>query len=153
MKTTIIAYLTCITFAGAVFGASPVATISSSGPFVLRGATVNTEGVPSWPVMAGDEIKTSNAAALIRFKDGSRITLAAGSSARLEQTNQAPLFRLLNGDLKVEPATSTNLAVYNLDKPVNIQSGGVHTISAGSKQAQAVKRPPPVKPPKTASGR
>ena len=33
-----------------------LATATSAQPFMLRGATVNPSGVPSWPVMAGDEI-------------------------------------------------------------------------------------------------
>src|SRR5690349_2315271 len=41
-----------VAVAGLSLAASPVATVSSAGSFALRGATVKTDGVPSWPVMA-----------------------------------------------------------------------------------------------------
>ena len=38
--------------------ASPEATVASETPFRLRGAVVPVAGVPSWPLLRGDEIAT-----------------------------------------------------------------------------------------------
>jgi hypothetical protein len=82
-------------FVFSAFAQTQLATITSSGPFQLRGAKVATGGgVPSWPVLAGDVIKTGSSAATVTFPDGSFIVIAPGSEARIELVNQAPLFQL-----------------------------------------------------------
>lgn len=72
-----------------------IATVMSDGPFRLRGANITPgQGVPSWPVIPGDTIRAGDAPVTLTFQDGSTVTIAPGSSARVELTTQGPLFRL-----------------------------------------------------------
>ena len=83
--------------AGAML-AQPVANVTSSAPFTLRGAQVTPgQGVPTWPVMAGDTVKAGTAPTLITFPDGSVITLDPGAEAILNYVNGKPLFQLVSG--------------------------------------------------------
>jgi hypothetical protein len=82
-------------FVISAFAQTQLATITSSGPFELRGAKVATGGgVPSWPVLAGDVIKTGMYPATVTFPDGSFIVIAPGSEARVALLNQVPVFQL-----------------------------------------------------------
>jgi hypothetical protein len=75
-----------------------VATITSDGPFQLRGANVAPEqGVPSWPVMPGDTIQAGDKPLTVTFEDGSQIVLAPGSSARVDLSGKTPVFQLETG--------------------------------------------------------
>jgi hypothetical protein len=72
-----------------------VATVTSTAPFQLRGATVTTDqGVPSWPVMPGDAIKAGSEPVAISFAGGSTVTLQPRSSAKITVSGQTPTFLL-----------------------------------------------------------
>ncbi|MBE7541371.1 MAG: hypothetical protein M9913_09395 [Bryobacteraceae bacterium] len=76
-----------------------IATVSASGPFTLRGATVNPEGVPSWPAMSGDEIAAQAVPVTITFPDGSRIVLSPNSRGRVQTgADGRPTFQLISGE-------------------------------------------------------
>ena len=135
--------------------AAPVATISSSGTFELRGKSVRTEGVPSWPMMAGDEVGTSAGSAEIRFRDGSRVTLNPNSRAKVEKTETGLVFRLQAGEMEFAVAPKSTVTFYNRAAAVPAQAGVTTTASTGEAVAGAAfKRyrilPPPPPP---ASGR
>jgi hypothetical protein len=75
-----------------------VATVTSSAPFTLRGATVMPgQGVPTWPILPGDELKAGNALTIVSFPDGSVLTLSPGSDAKIDFANGRPVFQLLCG--------------------------------------------------------
>ena len=152
MKTgTNILFLSVVAFAGAVFGASPVATLSTNGTFELRGTAVRTEGVPSWPVMAGDVIGTSGSAAVIRFADGSRVTLGEKSRAKVEKTEDGLIFRLISGAMNFTVADAAGVAFYDNAKVVTANPGVATSVTAGpSSGIQSVLHPMrsgPVAPP------
>src|SRR5579871_2678093 len=65
-------------------GVQPIASITSVSPFELRGHTVNVEGVPTWPLAAGDDIATGKDTATVQFRDGARIVLLQNSHLRLD---------------------------------------------------------------------
>jgi hypothetical protein len=140
MKT----WLACVGFAlvmlSAAFGASPVATASSSGGFELRGVPVRTEGVPLWPVMAGDSIHAGATPVLIRFEDGSRVTLGQNSSATVENTGQGLVFRVLSGAVQVAPVSGSKVRFFNNSTPLQ-PTGAV--ASAGASQRPLARTPPP----------
>src|ERR1035438_9878724 len=78
-----------------MFAQGQLATVTSTAPFQLRGATVTTDqGVPSWPVMPGDAIKAGSAPVIVSFLDGSTVTLQPGSSARVTASGETPSFLL-----------------------------------------------------------
>jgi hypothetical protein len=79
-------------------GQNQIATAMSIGPFRLRGATITPgQGVTSWPVISGDVIRSGESPVTIEFPDGSTITLAPASSARLDLVGDTPSFRLEAG--------------------------------------------------------
>lgn len=51
-----------------------VANASGSGPFSINGASL-ANGVPSWPIMNGDQITTGSTAVVITLPDGTVLDL------------------------------------------------------------------------------
>ena len=135
----------------AIFAAVPVGTVSSSGPFELGGATVRTEGVPSWPLVAGDAIQAGPQSIFVRLKDGTRVTLRAQSRAIVEQREGGLSFRLLVGSMAVLPVANSNLLFYKnsqlVSAPVSSETVFAVSAPAGSQPAadvvRSALRPPP----------
>lgn len=75
--------------------AASVATVSSTGSVTVSGVRVPTERLISWPISATDEIVTTNTPAVIRFSDGSRLTVQRNSSVRLQAS--ASKFTMVTG--------------------------------------------------------
>jgi len=100
----------------AVQAAQPVGAITSSEPFLLRGARVAVAGVPSWPIAPGDDIATSTSPAVISFRDGSRVTLGRNSKAKLESNDSPLLLRLLEGTGSYVFASGSALQLFVGDK-------------------------------------
>jgi hypothetical protein len=93
-----------------------VATVTSSAPFTLRGATVMPgQGVPTWPILPGDELKAGNALTIVSFPDGSVLTLSPGSDAKIDFANGKPVFQLLCGkaDHVLKSASAVELMAGN----------------------------------------
>jgi hypothetical protein len=65
---------------------SPVATLSGSSNVSVNGIALAT-GVPSWPVLAGDQISTGSSPVLITLPDGTELDLAAKSRVTLKIDN------------------------------------------------------------------
>src|ERR1022692_4232830 len=81
--------------------AAPVASVTSSTAFDLHGNRVNVNGVPWWPVMAGDDITTQSGQAVIQLRDGSRVELMGNSHAQVESKDGRLLIRLLSGTMLI----------------------------------------------------
>src|ERR1700760_352382 len=79
--------------------AGPIATVNSSEPFTIGGHAVTMAGITSWPVVAGDAVATSNSAAVLHFRDGSSVSLSAGSSVKLSGSAERPKVLLMAGTL------------------------------------------------------
>jgi hypothetical protein len=108
-----------VVLAMVVFGWQQVAMVSSTGGFTLRGATVSPgQGVPNWPVMAGDEIVAGTKPVTITFPDGSTVTLAAGSKAKVEMEGGQPVVRLESGAASYSFKTPGAVKLYALDRVV-----------------------------------
>jgi hypothetical protein len=88
--------------------AGPIATVSSSRSFNLSGHAVTTAGITSWPLVAGDDLATAKSPAVLYFQDGSSVTLAAGSSAKLGGSAREPKLTLTSGrfDYKLVPGST-----------------------------------------------
>lgn len=109
-----------------------VATVTSAGPFQLRGASVTPgQGVPSWPVMPGDEIKAGSTPVTVTFADGSTITLAPGSSAKIDLTGQTPVFQLLSGSAQYSLKTTSAVKLMEINKLVT-PSGMTGVLQIGN---------------------
>ena len=129
-----------------LFAAAPVATVTSTGAFELHGATVRIEGVPSWPMMVGDDIRTTNAAAIIEFRDGSRVTLGEKSRAKVEKGEDGLVLRLLSGAMRFTIAPDSALKAFNNDKPIAAPAGIPTTATTNGRVMVPnlePRRPPP----------
>ena len=76
--------------------AGPVGRITSSGAVTVNGSPVPATAVASLPVLAGDEIATSSAAALIVFADRSRAMVEPNSRVKLEAHGASVSMRVLS---------------------------------------------------------
>lgn len=141
--------------AALAFGAVPIANVSSSETFELRGHMVPVEGVTSWPVLAGDRIHASTSNALIRFADGSTITLYPGSTATVDSDSvDHNSFHLIAGSMALIIKAPKNLSVFSAGSPVEIHPGKQIVVSAAGKPGSSGgARPMLALPPRHVSGR
>jgi hypothetical protein len=78
-----------------------IATVTSSAPFTLRGAPVTPgQGVPTWPILAGDTVNAGTAITIVTFPDGSVLELAPGAEAKVDIVNGKPVVQLLSGSAR-----------------------------------------------------
>jgi hypothetical protein len=143
--------------ATAASAAVPIASVTSTAPFYLNGAYVRVEGVPSWPVVAGDTIQTLEAPATILFKDGSRITVAAGSKTRIEENKGGTGVRLEDGTMQILQAPQSSLFFFLKNEAVST-TPGVEAVAStkpgsGLKPHPLLLGPPPPPPPSPLSTR
>jgi hypothetical protein len=102
-----------ILYTSPIWAQGQIATVTSSAPFTLRGATVTPgQGVPSWPIMAGDVITGGSAPTVVTFPDGSVVSMAPASQARIGFEGGKPVFHLLCGssDYSLRSLTSVGLS-------------------------------------------
>lgn len=97
--------------AAALFAASPVGTVTSSENFVLSGSEIAVSGVPSWPVLAGDQLQTRGASAMLRLADGSRVVVNRNSRVSLEQVGSATKVKLISGSLRYSLKRESTLEI------------------------------------------
>jgi hypothetical protein len=135
-----------LALAGLAFGSGPVATVTSPGTFNLHGSTVRTEGIPSWPVMADDEIATFGFPALIRLQDGTSVALGENSRAKVETVDNVLVFRLLGGTMHVIGAPSSGVRIYNGTQPVVGRSSSSSGTGVVARPARIIAAPPPPAP-------
>jgi ferric-dicitrate binding protein FerR (iron transport regulator) len=141
-----------LALAGVAFGSAPVATVASAGTFDLHGAAVRTEGVPFWPVMAGDEIATHGSSALVRFQDGTSVALGENSRAKVETVDNILVFRLSGGTMQVTAAKTSAVKFYDGAQSVAVRSGVNPRVGRAS-PLLIINLPPPPPPPQPVSGR
>jgi len=115
--------------------AAPVGAISSASSFEIRGVVVPTEGVSSWPLLAGDEVAAGASPAIIRFNDGSSVVLAAGTRARIESQHGVSTLLLLGGAMSI--STSSNPIVRFSQPSGPVSTPPLSTVSVGSSGQKA----------------
>ena len=89
----------CVLFASIaalLAAASPAGRITSSGAVTVNGSPVPATAVATLPVVAGDEIATSSAAAIIVFADRSRAMIEPHSRVKLEANGASVTLRTLS---------------------------------------------------------
>jgi hypothetical protein len=120
-------------------GQSQVATVSSASAFTLRGATVNPgQGVPSWPVLAGDTIKAGTSPVTLTFPDGSMITLDPGSEATVDLSGPTPVFRLRKGAAHYSLTTLTSVQIISGNQGVTVSNLIGTVVLEGAKRTGAI---------------
>jgi hypothetical protein len=122
-----------LTSAVCTWAQTQVATVTSTATFELRGANVTPgQGVPTWPVMAGDEIKSAGGSVTISFPDGSSVILDPGSSAKVDMSGQTPQFQLTSGSAHYALKSASAVKLAALGKPVaSTHLSGIVKISNG----------------------
>ena len=74
--------LLAVTVAIAV-AASPVGTLTSTGAVTVSGESLPAQGVPSWPVVSGDEIITEKGGTAVLSSAAARVEIREGSQVKL----------------------------------------------------------------------
>jgi hypothetical protein len=98
MNRVVIVMVGILALGASLAAKGPMATASSGAAFELRGAMLTPgEGVPAWPLMAGDLIKAGSAPVTLTFADGSRVMLEPKSVAQMRLQGQTPVFDLEGG--------------------------------------------------------
>ena len=103
--------LPVVLLASQCFGGSPVATVSSTESIVVSGINVPSNRVMSWPVSANDEIATQAAPAMVRFTDGTVVTLQRNSRMRLEQGPSGIEVKMLSGSAMYDLKSHSTVSV------------------------------------------
>jgi ferric-dicitrate binding protein FerR (iron transport regulator) len=102
--------------------------------------------------LAGDKIVSGVGAAIIRFTDGTVVTLAPASQAKVERDKDSISVRLLSGFMSFVAAPDSLLHFYYGNTAIKAQAG-VSTTAGSSGSSPVLNRsvdPPP--PPPTLSG-
>lgn len=100
------------------FGAA-VGSITSPATFTLRGVSVPATAIPNWPVAIGDEITTGSEAAVLKFPDGSRVSLERNTTVSIESGSRGVRVRLKKGGLGYRIAADGKVEVAGLElKPI-----------------------------------
>jgi hypothetical protein len=114
-----------------------VATVTSSAPFSLSGATIAPgQGVPTWPVFSGGDLQAGNALTIVTFPDGSVVTLSPASEARIDLVNGRPVFQLLTGTATYS-LKSTSAVQLMTDNRSVAPKGLIGTLTAGGRSSVA----------------
>jgi hypothetical protein len=131
--------LTCffvsVAFLVAVDEPKPLGSVSSKGPVVLSGTTLDVSEIPSWPIMVGDVIQTSSVPAIVMLDDGSRLLIDASSEITL--TKQAGKMTLVVGAGKVtySLSRSSTFVLMARQEVVSAHPGAAGVISVKGDQA------------------
>jgi hypothetical protein len=131
MKTA----LWCLLVGGIALAAGPETrgTAASVAGLQINGAAVPVAGTKTWPVMAGDEIKSPAAPVLLTLKDGSKILLAPNSVAKFETTaNGRESFRLVNGSMNYEMSSAARTQLVVNNQPLVVTPGAAGAVGAGA---------------------
>jgi hypothetical protein len=103
--------LILVTMAPLLWVVSPAGRVSSSGPLTLNGKIVPATAASSLPVVAGDEIATSDSSALICFADRSRATIEPNSRVEVEANNSSVMLRVSSGSVELQRAEGSGVTL------------------------------------------
>ena len=142
MKKTLLPMVGLLVLTTTAWGQNQVATATSAAPFQLRGAAVSPgQGVPSWPVMAGDGLIAGDAPVTISFPDGSSVLLGVMSQARVSLSGQTPVFELQSGTARYSLKSLSSVQIVSAGKPVDVKNrtGDVVTNDGDATTIKAVR--------------
>jgi hypothetical protein len=131
-----------------LMAAGPVGRVTSSGPLTLNGKALPTTAVSSLPVVAGDEIATSNSPAMIYFTDKSRATLEPNTRVKLESRSSSVALHVLSGSADLQQAEGSQVSLIQIVNPVEPNAASAQAAGhPGGVQYHSVKKPCPPPPP------
>ena len=109
--------------AGLSFAGLPIATVSSTGPIVIGATELSANSVSAWPLIGGDEIRTTGSPAVLIFRDGSRVTLDRTSRVKLTGTGERATLSVLGGSVDYQFATGSQVTLSAGSRSVGAESG------------------------------
>lgn len=95
-----------------VLAADPVGKASSVGGFEIGGLTLAAAGTPFWPVAAGDEIHSTGAPVVVRFADGSQVTVVGESRVRISKNEHGIGVNLVSGRVQFKLAADSAIQLF-----------------------------------------
>ena len=108
-------------------------TAASVAGLHVNGAAVPVAGTKTWPVMAGDEIKSSAAPVVLMLKDGSKIVLGVNSAAKFETTaGGRESLRLVNGSMNYQMSADARTQLVVNNQPLVVTPGATGTAGMGA---------------------
>ena len=131
-RTSVVLVLILLACQG--FAATPVAAISCNQSVVISGITVPADRVISWPVSINDEIVTQSAPAMLRFNDGTVVTLQRNSRMKLTAGHSGVEVKMLAGS-----------AIYDI-KPRSTVSIGDQVAPSSAVSSREIPSTPVVTP-------
>ena len=144
----IVTTVACI--AALSFGADTVGTAASSASFDLNGVTMNPQGVFSWPLVAGDELRSFGAPVSIHFQDGSRMTLSVQSSIKVVRNGDTLSVNVVSGLAQFSLTPDSGLQVLSAGQRIGTRSGLISPVGGTSSSGgttwtgpREMRRPPP----------
>jgi len=120
--------LLAVALAGSLLAGTPVAKLVATDGVLVKGVALPTTTQLAYPVSLNDEIATTKAKpATLEFSDGSKVTVQAGSTIRLEQSKHGVALRVLKGNVEYRLTSKSNLEILSASgKKIG---GGVDTRS------------------------
>jgi len=126
MKTALLVLLVGGTMLAA--GAEQRGTAVAAAGLQVNGNAIPTTGAKTWPVMAGDEIRTAGAPTVLTLRDGSKIVLGANSAAKLETTAAgAESLRLVSGGMQYTMSNEAKTQLVVNNQPLVVTPGATGT--------------------------
>jgi hypothetical protein len=107
----------------AVMAGNPIATIVSGRGLSVRGVPLQSAGVPLWPLVDGDELATSGAsAAVVMFKDQSRLTLEPNSRVKLLELDDSTCVYVSAGAAELSAVSGAKMGICGPETPLVTQT-------------------------------
>jgi hypothetical protein len=109
----------------------PGGTVTASGSFRLNGTEVPAAAAVSVPIGGGDEVSTTDAAAVLRFADDAVLILAPRSSLKTEAKQDRLLVHLNSGSLEFKLSSASRITILNRGKAVEGKLEGAISAKGG----------------------
>ncbi|MBI2686002.1 MAG: hypothetical protein HYX27_06780 [Acidobacteria bacterium] len=113
---------------GAAAFAAPAETagsVSASKGLQLNGQPVPVAGTKSWPVSAGDDLRSDATPAVLTLKDGSKIVLGKNSQAKVEEGT----VRLVSGTMQYAMSQGSKVQVAVKGDVLSARTGLASTVT------------------------
>jgi hypothetical protein len=96
---------------------NPIATVTAGRSVFVNGVDVSTQGIPTWPLVAGDEVATTTEQAIVTLDDGSHFALEKNSKVKIERCGGI-VVEVLQGTTTYRFASGSKAQLCVLSRPV-----------------------------------
>ena len=120
--------LVFVLMAAGLAAAQPIATVTAGRSVSVNGVDVSTQGIPTWPLVSGDEITTSNEPAIVTLNDGSRFMLEKNSKVKISRCSET-VVEVFQGTLTYQFASGSKAQLCVLGRPLKPATMAQGTIN------------------------